>query len=211
MITIPPAVSSPPTNTSPELPKNGALTSLDFLRILVAEFQNQDPTQPSDPTQFASQLVQFSNLGQLESINGELSKPPSSDLMQAASAFIGREVVAPGNAVGVRGGKASSILYTPGATDSYTALVYDGIGNPVDTVSVGTLQGNSLQTFTWQPPSSVPDGGYQVKIVNSRNAAVSGLLEQGTVQSVSLSNGAVTLDLGNLQVSQDQVQKVAQP
>ena len=45
------------------------LTASDFLQILVAEFQNQDPTSPTDPTQYASQMVQFSNLGQLQSIN----------------------------------------------------------------------------------------------------------------------------------------------
>ncbi len=211
MITIPPAVSSPPTNTSPELPKNGALTSLDFLRILVAEFQNQDPTQPSDPTQFASQLVQFSNLGQLEGIKAELGKSPASGLMQAASAFIGREVVAPGSAVGVKGGKATSIVYAPGVTDSYKAMVYDAAGNPVDTVSLGTVQGGAPQTFAWQPSSSVSDGVYAVKIVDSRNVALSGLLEQGVVQNVSLSDAGVTLDLGNLPISQDAVQKVAQP
>ena len=43
---------------------------------------------------------------------------------------------------------------------------------------------------------------------------MSGLLEQGVVQSISLVNGSVALDLGNLTVTEDQISqisRVAQP
>lgn len=210
MIGIPATASSPPTNPSTELPATNALTSTDFLQILVAEFQNQDPTTPVDPTQFASQLVEFSNLGQLESIDTAVQKSPSTDL-QTASSLIGREVVAAGNSVGIKSGKATSIVYAPATADSYQALVYDARGNQVDNVSLGDLQAGSLQTFTWQPSSSTSDGAYTVNIVNSHSASVQGTLEQGVVQNVSLSGGAVQLDLGNLTLSQSAVQEVAQP
>lgn len=56
-----------------------------FLKLLVAQLQNQDPTQPSDGTQFVTQLAQFSNLEQslamrtdLDTINGHVSKLASS-------------------------------------------------------------------------------------------------------------------------------------
>jgi flagellar basal-body rod modification protein FlgD len=35
-----------------------------FLKLLVAQLQNQDPTNPADPTQFVAQLAQFSQLEQ---------------------------------------------------------------------------------------------------------------------------------------------------
>ena len=210
MIAIPATASSPPTSTSAELPTTNALTSTDFLQILVAEFQNQDPTTPVDPTQFASQLVEFSNLGQLESIDSAVTQSPSANL-QSASSLIGREVVAAGSSVGVKSGKATSIVYAPATTDGYQALVYDSGGNQVDNVSLGELPGGSIQTFTWQPSSSVSDGPYTVNIVNSHNTPVQGTLEQGVVQNVSLSGGAVQLDLGNLVLSQSAVEEVAQP
>ncbi len=36
-----------------------------FLRLLVTQIQNQDPLNPQDPTEFVSQLAEFSSLEQL--------------------------------------------------------------------------------------------------------------------------------------------------
>jgi flagellar basal-body rod modification protein FlgD len=203
-----------PTNTDSAVNAATSLSASDFLQILVAEFQNQDPTSPTDPTQYASQMVEFSNLGQLQSINQDLqgNQGPQSTLMQAASAYIGKEVVAPGSTVGVQSDKATSISYAPTSTDAYTAMVYNSSGVQVDQVSLGNLTSGSLETFTWNPPSSTADGQYQVKIVNSKNVALGGLLEQGIVQSVDLnSSGGASLNLGNLVIPASNVGSVAQP
>jgi len=40
-----------------------------FLKLLTAQLKHQDPLNPSDPTQFIGQLVQFSQLEQLLGIN----------------------------------------------------------------------------------------------------------------------------------------------
>ena len=54
-----------------------------FLKLLVAQLQNQNPTEPADPIQFVTQLAQFSGLDQsiamrqeLEAIRGVLEHPP---------------------------------------------------------------------------------------------------------------------------------------
>jgi flagellar basal-body rod modification protein FlgD len=44
-----------------------------FLNLLVTELQNQDPTQPVDPTQMVGQMVSLNQLDQLISINQTLS------------------------------------------------------------------------------------------------------------------------------------------
>jgi flagellar basal-body rod modification protein FlgD len=45
------------------------ITSDDFLTLLVSELKNQDPTQPTDPNQYITQLAQVNSLQQLISIN----------------------------------------------------------------------------------------------------------------------------------------------
>jgi flagellar basal-body rod modification protein FlgD len=202
-----------PTNTNPSASITPTLTANDFLQILVAEFQNQDPTSPTDPTQYASQMVEFSNLGQLQNIDQTLqgNQNPQTNLMQAASAYIGRQVVAAGSTVGVENGKATSIAYAPSSSDTYTANVYNAAGQQVDSVSLGQLSGGTLQTFTWGPSSSVSPGLYSVKIVNSSDVALGGLLEQGVVNSVAMaSDGSVSLNIGNLVIPASQIASVAQ-
>ena len=45
------------------------ITSNDFLTLLVSELKNQDPTQPTDPNQYITQLAQVNSLQQLIQIN----------------------------------------------------------------------------------------------------------------------------------------------
>ena len=44
-----------------------------FLKLLVAQLQNQDPETPQDPSAFTAQLAQFSQLDQLISIRQSLA------------------------------------------------------------------------------------------------------------------------------------------
>jgi flagellar basal-body rod modification protein FlgD len=43
-----------------------------FLKLLVAQLQNQDPLQPQDGTQFVTQLAQFSGLEQNLAMRSDL-------------------------------------------------------------------------------------------------------------------------------------------
>ncbi|HUA35765.1 MAG TPA: flagellar hook capping FlgD N-terminal domain-containing protein [Candidatus Binataceae bacterium] len=200
-----------PTNTNSELSSMPTLSAGDFMQILVAEFQNQDPTDPTDPTTYATQLVDFANLGQLQNIDTAVQPSNSTSLMQAASAFIGREVVTPGSSIGVQSGAATSIAFAPSATDSYTALIANAAGQQVAAVSLGQLQAGSSQSFTWKPSSSIADGSYTVNIVGAQAGAQSGLLEQGVVQNVSMTSSGVNLNLGNLVIPETAIAEVAQP
>lgn len=49
-----------------------APTQQMFLQLLVAQIKNQDPLNPTDSTQFVSQLAQFSELEQVIAIRGDL-------------------------------------------------------------------------------------------------------------------------------------------
>ncbi|HTW66636.1 MAG TPA: flagellar hook capping FlgD N-terminal domain-containing protein [Bryobacteraceae bacterium] len=58
------------TSSSSSANSAGSLTSeATFLKLLIAQIQNQDPLNPTDSIQFVGQLVQYSELEQLMGIN----------------------------------------------------------------------------------------------------------------------------------------------
>ena len=61
--------TTPTNNTSNAAAGSSDITSDDFLTLLVSELKNQDPTQPTDPNQYITQLAQVNSLQQLISIN----------------------------------------------------------------------------------------------------------------------------------------------
>jgi flagellar hook assembly protein FlgD len=61
--------TTPTTTSSSSAAGSSDITSNDFLTLLVSELKNQDPTQPTDPNQYITQLAQVNSLQQLISIN----------------------------------------------------------------------------------------------------------------------------------------------
>jgi len=67
------------TNTSSSASVNGSAPSEQvFLQLLVAQIKNQDPLNPTDSTQFVSQLAQFSELEQVIGIRQDIESQMSS-------------------------------------------------------------------------------------------------------------------------------------
>src|ERR1700738_4841676 len=65
------AATTPPAATPPAATNavSGMANEQTFLKLLVAQIQNQNPMSPSDSMQFVTQLAQFSSLEQLMGIN----------------------------------------------------------------------------------------------------------------------------------------------
>lgn len=70
-----------------------------FLKLLVAQMGNQDPMNPQDPTQYITQLAQFSTLEQMQSMNdgmeylvGLTNGVLVNSAMGTASGLIGKQV-----------------------------------------------------------------------------------------------------------------------
>jgi flagellar basal-body rod modification protein FlgD len=77
------------------------ITSSDFLTLLVSELKNQDPTQPTDPNAYITQLVGVNSLQQLISINqGITSLAPTATTASA----IGSPSPTPGSTSAPTGG-----------------------------------------------------------------------------------------------------------
>ncbi|MBD1224169.1 flagellar hook assembly protein FlgD [Virgibacillus halodenitrificans] len=74
---------------SPELGKN------EFLKILMTQLSNQDPTNPMDDREFISQMAQFSSLEQTTNMANSIEQLVQSQLVSPVieySHMIGKEV-----------------------------------------------------------------------------------------------------------------------
>ena len=65
---------------------------MDYMKLLVAQLQNQNPLEPLNNNELASQLAQFSQLQQLESINLNFAKVLTSTERAYAASLLGKEV-----------------------------------------------------------------------------------------------------------------------
>ena len=75
---------------------SGTLTAssiqTDYLNLLVAQLQYQNPLEPLDNNEMAAQLAQFSQLEQLESINSRFASILATTERAYANSLIDREV-----------------------------------------------------------------------------------------------------------------------
>ncbi|WP_027727712.1 flagellar hook assembly protein FlgD [Treponema sp. C6A8] len=72
--------------TSNELGKD------DFLKLLITQLSNQDPTSPMEDTQFISQMAQFSSLEQMTNMSTSFSKMADFLNSQEAAGTLGKTV-----------------------------------------------------------------------------------------------------------------------
>lgn len=66
---------------------------MDYMKILIAQLQNQNPLEPMDNNEMASQLAQLSQLGQIESLNTNFGKVLETVKRDYANSLIGKNVV----------------------------------------------------------------------------------------------------------------------
>ena len=102
------ATSAPPTAATDAASK----TQVDyqsFLKLLVAQMKNQDPTDPMDSTQYMAQLAAFSQVEQSVQMNSKLDQMLQSSVLGQVDALIGRTVT---SADGKVSGKVEEVRLT---------------------------------------------------------------------------------------------------
>lgn len=122
------SVQSTPSATSSSTPsatsaaaKSAAVNYDQFLQLMVAELKNQDPTNPTDPTQFLSQLASFSSVEQQLNTNTKLDTMLTSQALTQADASLGRTVTSHDGAT-----KGVITSVTISSTGGLTATLADG-------------------------------------------------------------------------------------
>ena len=65
---------------------------MDYMKLLITQLQNQNPLEPLDNNQMASQLAQFSQLQQLETMNSKFANVLENVERSYAVSLIGKNV-----------------------------------------------------------------------------------------------------------------------
>lgn len=150
----PPVTQAPKTSTTDT--KTATLNYDSFLKLLVAQMKNQDPTDPVDATQQMSQLASFSNVEQAIKTNAHLESLIQENSLTQATSLIGKTVT---SADGKTSGVVASVEIN---SDGLTAVTKDGKEIIIETGIIVAATGDSTPTPTPTPVdngSGTPDDG----------------------------------------------------
>ena len=203
-----------------EVGQNKELGKNEFLNLLVAQMNNQNPLEPQSNGEFIAQLAQFSQVEGIEKLNTSMSSLlsgyQSSQALQASS-LVGRKVIVPTDKALVdtsQSFKASLVL--PTTSSNVNVNVYDKSGAAVSRVSLGEQAAGNV-SFIWDGKDAsgnlLPPGSYRFEAQASYNGETKGLstLLPANVDSVTLGGSELTLNLAGLgSVPLSQVQVIGQ-
>ncbi len=200
------------TATSSQTSTNSVLGKDDFLKLLVTQLKNQDPLNPTDGTEFASQLAQFSSLEQLTNLNDAIQQNMNNSyyLTQSinnslASNLVGKNVTVLSNSVTNSGQGETNLGYTlPQNAGSVNITIQDEYGATVRTIEgVPRTQGDNKVSwdFSDNEGNQLPEGNYTFTVNaydDSGNSISAQTFSSGIVDGIKYSNsGAVVLINGN--------------
>ncbi|QTP55406.1 flagellar hook assembly protein FlgD [Billgrantia sulfidoxydans] len=198
----------------------------NFMTLLIAQMQHQDPLKPMDNHEMTSQLAQINTVSGIEDLNETLSG--ITDQMNAgqtlqATGLIGKGVLVPGDRVLLEHGEEGEPHTTPfgielpQSADNVRVVITNASGQVINRYDIGSAK-EGVESFTWDGRTSEGEvaapGSYRVRIeATSGDMTVDGTtLNYAVVGGVTPpdKNGGVKLDLGAVygQVGLDQVKQI---
>jgi flagellar basal-body rod modification protein FlgD len=184
-----------------------------FLKMLIAQVQNQDPLSPMDNAQVTSQMAQINTVSGLEKLNttvGSLSSQFMQLQMLQGATLVGHDVVVPGNALKVEGNTGEGAFELTGAADGVQVEVLGPSGQVLKTLDLGA-RSSGTHTFNVDASGMATAGEmtFRIKATSGANTVPSTTLAYDRVAAVSAQNGQLTLELERSgQVTYDKVRSI---
>lgn len=154
---------------------NASVGKDDFLQMLIAQLKNQDPLNPMDGTQFASQLAEFSSLEQITNLNENVKTSIDANYLLSQSinntmtaTLIGKDVKIGRTNIEYNGQESVDIGYTlPAQATSVTVNIYNEAGALIKSIEssqkdVGDAKLN--WDFTDNGGRKIGNGNYHFEI-----------------------------------------------
>lgn len=191
----------------------------DFLKLLITQLQNQDPTAPLDTNQFTEQIVQFSSVEQSINTNKKLDELITATRSGQASdivSFTGKEVEAEGHNVTLKEGEDTVFAYNleKKAKNAFVTIKDSG----GTTIFSGTATSNAGRNLvSWDgitnSGNKAEPGVYQVFVTSESDTGAFNeetTIVKGTVMGVNLDTETPTLIVNGEEISLDKVRFIGE-
>lgn len=178
---------------------NNAGAADRFLKLLVAQMQNQDPLNPMDNAQVTSQMAQINTVTGIEKLNttvqGLNSQFVQMQALQGAS-LVGRDVIVPGNLVDIDEGVGQGGFELTSAADAVKVEILSASGQVVETMQLGA-QSAGMHSFDWKAGTATNDSGLRFRVTSTLGGVTTTAtpLMRDTVDAVSTSGTGFSLEL----------------
>jgi flagellar basal-body rod modification protein FlgD len=170
-----------------------------FLKLLVAQMQNQDPLAPMDNAQVTSQMAQINTVAGIDKLNqtvqGLNAQFVQMQALQGAS-LVGRDVIVPGNQLSIANGVGQGGFELAAPADAVKIDVLAASGQVVDTLALGA-QASGLHSFDWPAGTATDASGLRFRITATSGAAAVGsaALMRDRIDAVATGGDSLTLEL----------------
>ncbi|HHF7366414.1 TPA: flagellar hook assembly protein FlgD [Legionella bozemanae] len=213
--------SNPSFNNQIDPTTKNSLGQQDFLRLMVAQIQNQDPMQPQVNGEFLSQLAQFSTndgVAKMQESLQQMATSLQSNQALQASALVGRKVLVNSQTLqlGTEGDAKAAVDIPPGLSN-LSASIYSESGELIKTIPLGQPAPGFFQ-FSWDGTGGdnnrMKEGKYKIEVhaVYGGKEVSLKTMTSANVDSVSLGQNGEGLKLnvaGIGPISLDQVRQIS--
>ena len=183
-------VTDPAYQQAP-LMQNKNLGQADFLRLMVAQVQNQDPLEPQQNGEFIAQLAQFSandGITNMQKSLEQLANTMQSSQALQASSLVGHKVLVDSSTIALeKTGESKVQVEVPEGVNTLKAYIYSKSGELVKTIPLNDAK-SGVHVFSWDGTNDggqrLEEGEYKVK-VNAMQAGQEVALNTMTTANVN--------------------------
>lgn len=194
--------TSPSTSSTASSTSNA--TSMDaqqdrFLKLLVAQLNNQDPMNPVDNAQMTSQMAQINTVTGIQQVNETLKSMAAQftalQVLQGSS-MVGHDVLMDGNTMRVKDGTAQGAFELAAKAESVKIEVLSPGGQVLDTINLGALDAGR-HDINWDASgyNFAGDPVFKVTATLGGKDIASQTLARATVTSVGSEAGVMKVQL----------------
>jgi flagellar basal-body rod modification protein FlgD len=184
--------------------KQAALGQEQFLKLMLTQLQNQDPTAPMESAEFLSQLAQFGTVSGIQGLQQQfvdVAESLSADRALRGASLLGKSALTPAESIALKEEGATRFtldLQTP--VSDVRLELQDSQGRTVRTIQLGP-QNQGLLDVSWagldDDGRRVAPGTYRVSALASQgmNTEMVEVFSAHTIKGVELAAGSGDLRL----------------